>query len=832
MTRAARNRGKKILAPEGTPAIAESLARAGWPVFPVSIYEDESGKRHKVPAVKWKAEATTSVETVRAWWAGEHRGRWIGVYAGAAGIVVLDLDLAKKGKRSGAKSLDRAGLVIPPTLTYPTPSGGVHHVYRAPEGSDLTIAQDLVVDGVKLDGVDVRSGAGLMVYYGPAIEKMPELAPAPPWLLVARGEAQRVHADRDVSATEDVFRERLPAGKPPKALRKKIRAIDFPAGAAHAPMLEAVALLIGEGAKGAPVGDLLDETRERYVEGGPDRGRDWDNAIAGSVRRFGLPLVSFALTEADRATIEKRNAPEAIEERKIEKKARLIAAHIDSGDDLSDDALAEHAAERLADTWLATPGLGLLRYDGRTWRVKDRAVLVDDVRILMREIRALVTAYAIRRGDAKLEVAAKTLGQRARISAVADLAAGIMLSRDVVLDADPNVLNVLNGVVDLRTGKLRARRADDYFTRCAPVEYDPSADATQWRRALEALPPKVVDWLQVRFGQALTGFRPDDDRLIILKGGGSNGKSTILEALRQTVGEESDGGYSLTVSDQLLLADPNAHPTTLMSLKGIRLAVFEELPEGRSLNVKRLKDVVGTPKIRARLMRENEVTFRTTHALFGSTNYLPIVAETDHGTWRRLSLVEFRMSFVETKAEIVSPNHRLGDPSLRELFEAGPSAAVLAWLVEGARRWYAAGRQMKRAAPIPKIVTRDTRAWRMDADPVMGYVAERLRRDDQSAVTTVDLAADFNAWLEHRGHKPWSLQTINSRFGGHTDFEGIERKRVRFGLTMKPSRPAAAAFGLRPIPPSTQAWVGVRFAVEADAETDAAFEDLADRISG
>lgn len=63
MTRA---RGERFKPPENTLAIALSLARAGWPVFPVSVYLDDAGKRHKVPAVKWKTWATTARSLRRA----------------------------------------------------------------------------------------------------------------------------------------------------------------------------------------------------------------------------------------------------------------------------------------------------------------------------------------------------------------------------------------------------------------------------------------------------------------------------------------------------------------------------------------------------------------------------------------------------------------------------------------------------------------------------------------------------------------------------------------------------------------------------------------------
>ena len=164
-----KRRGKRVASPPNTPAVAASLARIGWPVFPVTIYEDDAGKRHKVPAVKWKDWATADEATVAAAWAGEHAGRWIGVYcaeAGEHGIVVGDVD------PGGDESIAEAGHSLPETFSYPTHrKGGRHHLYAAPVGVDLTIAANVVPH------VDVRAGSGLFVYYGPELAEAPTLAP-------------------------------------------------------------------------------------------------------------------------------------------------------------------------------------------------------------------------------------------------------------------------------------------------------------------------------------------------------------------------------------------------------------------------------------------------------------------------------------------------------------------------------------------------------------------------------------------------------------------------------------------------------------------------------
>jgi putative DNA primase/helicase len=122
----------------------------------------------------------------------------------------------------------------------------------------------------------------------------------------------------------------------------------------------------------------------------------------------------------------------------------------------------------------------------------------------------------------------------------------------------------------------------------------------------------------------------------VQQGSGENGKTTFAGAVAAALGD-----YYTLVPDRVILGNPSDHPTELMTLRGARFALIEETPEARRLSVNRLKKVVGTPQITARLIRQDSVTFDAVHSLFLSTNYRPVIEEVDHGTWRRLAQLRF-----------------------------------------------------------------------------------------------------------------------------------------------------------------------------------------------
>lgn len=818
-----RSEGKPIASPDDTFTIALSLAKAGWPIFPVKLVPvtraDGTKVTDKRPLVKWLDGATTDLEQIATWWGSEHPGAWIGVHAARAGIVVVDVDADKgqtfpKGharagevKGDGKANLKAAGIEPPKTFRYKTRGAGMHHVYQAPEGKRLTIAADTPVPSV-----DIRAGHGLMVYYGPAlIGGAPELAPAPAWavleLKTAEGNKGTARSDGDL----DAWLARMPGdGKPSKPVKQAAKL--FSADTDHDGMLGAVTAIVKvAGQPGAR--RAYEAARERYLDGRPDRARDLDNALRGSIAALGMPPMTLPTTKAERKVIAKRNEPEAVIQAKAKKVAARVAERIESGDgELTDAALAEALEAELRDWWLCLGDGDLRRYDGIIWQPASEASLVEAVRKVMRRIRAEATRLAIMRGDKRAEIDARALEQRSRIVAVARLAAGIMLERHVELDADPDVLNCPNGVVSLRTGKLRKRHASDYFTKVTGVDYVPSATSADWHEGLKALPRETRNWVQVRLGQAATGRISGDKSIPFFLGGGDNGKSVVVGAARSALGT-----YAVTVPERLLLGSDNDHPTDIMTLRGARLAVFEELPRGGRLNAQRIKLLAGTNELSGRLMRQDFASFRATHTLVGATNHLPLITDVDDAIWARVAPVPFPYRYVANPKP--GTNQRQADEGLRDRLADTPDVAVLAWLVEGAVKSYGI------RAEKPTAVTEALDEWRGEADPVLGFIRDRLEFDEGRAIAAVDFYAEFGAYLEGRNQPRWSEQLAATSFSGHSSMGEVVKRQVSFSAELMPSRPP---FALKPLARRSMAWVGVKFRdepgriiseAEADAET-------------
>lgn len=673
---------------------------------------------------------------------------------------VIDVDPRNGGAESLAE-LVKEGLIPPVTYVVRTPSGG-WHLYVAPLG---------VPKGTPLPGIDLQAAGSCVAI--PGTEGY-EVVPKPDWPDL--GEQSPDAPDR--------LRVRLASRVPrlPSPARGQADlGEDSPATPGEREKATAVlAKAVREvenanGSRNSTVSRWLLLLYRFALAGAIDRERVDAALWAASQRAPGTEPYTRREFDASRESASAKAAAEGPERPRVSE-----------GPEHTDDLrMAEYlAGEHLAGFIWA--GGGWFRWTGTVWDEVTDVTVTEAVRRAVLDL----LADASEKGDSSLAGSLSKLLSAARVRSLASLARGPLERDPSLFDADPWLLNTPTGVVDLRSGELLPHSPDRLITKTTAASYQPEATHADWTRALEALDEPEREWLQVWAGQAATGNMQPDDLLLIAQGSGSNGKTTVFGGLRAAL-----GSYGVFVPEKLLTANPNDHSTELTTLQGARLALIEETPEARALSVKRLKDAVGTPWMTARRIRRDNVTWKATHTLALNTNYRPRIAETDHGTWRRLVLLTFTKTF---------EGERL-DRSIRQRLvsgEDGRGEAVLAWIVRGAVK-HANGASLD----LTERMARDTEAWRRDSDVLHQYVTERLEFDPDSAILVSDLHPDFCNFLASNEMRAWSPVTFNDRLEGH-------HLAVKAGVTRKPVRTKGQTFSGHPSPiksDTVRAWVGVRF---------------------
>lgn len=771
--------------------IARQLVYAGVPVF-VAAPDPSKPTGFALPT-GWQ-QTRPDPGVIDLWRPGYALGAVMG-----CGLDLLDLDA-----RSGA-DLSTLGCPLPTSYgVATTPSGGVHSFIRS-----LWIRErDNVAPGIDVkSGLPDGKGRGF-AFIAPTVRASKVTGQPTAYRWIRPPDLDRL--EREGSADQsgvglagliERLRAREGGDRAPTAeqfMRASPWTVDVDTvlrrEGRHAGVLKLAAGLRGRG--GWRFDDALTYMRETV----------WPK-IDQTQGGHEYPLEEF---EADVADVWTRY-PDGNTERATEDAAKLGGPQPESGTPipghvaLTDTFLADRvAAQCLAGRFLWVPGLEWLAWNGKRWVSGDATAIMESVR---RWTMNLYEQAQQAGADSEFLKLIKARQDTTKIEKVVKLCRGIPSIRcDAgALDAYPDLLNTPDGVVNLATGDVIPHDPYLLLTKITRGSYQPGFTHSDWDQALEALPPNERTWFQSRIGQAITGYATPDGVMPILQGGGENGKSALTtDGLLPALGD-----YAAPASSKLFQGS-NEHSTERADLRGQRLLIAEEMTEGRALNTTALKQIQDVGEIKARYLYRDNITFTATHSLFVTTNYMPIVNETDHGTWRRLMVLKFPFTFRKPGEQLETWFERIGDPGLklriREGHEGQHDAAVT-WAIEGSIRWYNTRDVSLRPT---ENITMDTRAWRAEADHILGFWQERLIADIDAMVTKMDMLDEFNEWLRTNGKLAWSRELFASRFKDHTettrhhvtekrpsDTTGLVRRKAVMGMPRSDEQRPRCYIGVR-----------------------------------
>ncbi len=689
----------------------------GWCPIPLKTRSKQPNLAELAP---YLSRAATKAE-FSAWsWPG------VGIVTGQlSGVLVLDADGAE-----GEAELKRRGHPVTPMVR--TAGGGLHLYFKHPNTDVRT--------GIRVaPGLDVKASGGYVV--------------APP----STGPNGKPYE-------WIVGLEEADPADPPEWLMKLLERPRFGA---------------------APVGDRI-----------PLGQRNKELAsIAGSMRRRGLGEAEMlaALTVAN-----ERRCDPPLEEEEVRKVAASVSKY-EPASDLVRVSFNGHEnpnppggfnltemgnSERLIAQYGATirycyPWGKWLVWTGTRWERDDAGRVHQLAKATVRDIYQEAAGAEDEERRKALARHATRSESEAKIRAMLELAKSEVPIHPDELDADPWLLNVKNGTVDLRTGTLQPHRREDLLTKMAPVEYAPGAEAPTWAAFLKrVLPSKDLrEFVRRSAGYSTTGDTREQC-LFINHGTGANGKSTFQEAFGAALGD-----YALRTPTEMLLAKrAGGVPNDIARLKGARFVAASETEENRRLAESLVKDLTGQDTISARFMRAEWFDFKPTHKLWLSTNHKPEIRGVDNAIWRRIRLIPWSVTI---------PPKDQNKELLEELRTELPG--ILAWLVRGCLEWREQGLN------APEAVREATRAYRAEMDTLAAFMADCCERGDDKDAFASELWKAWQRWCEETGEKPETQKRFGQRlaergFLNHRDSKTGRKKW--FGLHLRSDWESRAGISL------------------------------------
>jgi putative DNA primase/helicase len=408
-----------------------------------------------------------------------------------------------------------------------------------------------------------------------------------------------------------------------------------------------------------------------------------------------------------------------------------------------------------------TKDFGWMGWSGSRWQGDATSTAIKETAGIAEQY--LEAGYALDEKEHKEEKKAylkyaSRLDSKAGVEGCLHFARGFLEIDANKFDRLPFKLNLINGTLDLKTGKLHPHRREDLLTQRANVSFDPDATAPRWESFLLEIMGKdreVINFLQRMIGYAFTGD-VREQVLFFLHGSGANGKSVFLNVIRRLLGD-----YVITPKNTLLTMGEH-HATQIADLRGKRLVPAIENELGARLPESLVKQLTGGDEISANRMHEDSKQFEPTHKIFVAANHKPIIRGTDHAIWRRIKLIPFEVTFLEDEQ----------DPLLeKKLFDELPG--ILNWAVAGCQAWLRNGMQ------YPEKVNMATQEYRTDSDQLGKFIVEccivRPATDEIPAeeIRAGVLFAAFSKWCEPRNERPGTLTS----FGNRMTERGFERNR-------------------------------------------------------
>ncbi len=449
-------------------------------------------------------------------------------------------------------------------------------------------------------------------------------------------------------------------------------------------------------------------------------------------------------------------ADESVEE-KLDKKFRLTEL-----------GNAERIAYQYGNVIKYVNEIGWMIWDGKRWRVDDKKEIE---RITAKVLRSLHKSddEVLRRWASNCEK------RNIRMNSIKDLMPLVPGSRSE-FDTHKYLFNVENGVIDLQTGALLPHDRKLGITKIANVEYVAEAKCPNWIEFLNAIflgDQELIEYMQRLIGYSLTGDISEQN-MMFLVGGGSNGKSTFINTIKDLMGEYGKQAKS----DTFIKKKETGANNDIARLVGARFVSAIESEEGERLSESFVKQITGGEPVLARFLRQEFFEFIPEFKVFFTTNHKPIIGGLDEGIWRRIKLIPFNLNL---------PAHKR-DKKLPEKLSLEMSG-ILNWAIEGCMKWQQSGLKE------PKAVAEATGTYKEDMDLLGPFLSECCYVDQTDTELKIE-AKELYQVYDSFSFKSGDTAVRNSRAfyrmletKGFKKMRGTKNRNYFYGITLQERAP-------------------------------------------
>ena len=206
--------------------------------------------------------------------------------------------------------------------------------------------------------------------------------------------------------------------------------------------------------------------------------------------------------------------------------------------------------------------------------------------------------------------------------------------------SDPYLAHFKNGTFNIETVEMQQHQPDDYILEYRDYELDTSGKKTpitdDWfKQSFKDEAQFMMEFVGYCFARTYEPFQ----LFVILRGSGSDGKSSFLRYLSKMIGEQNSS--SLSLSD--ITGKDARFATSQLYQKSLNY--FADISSNFVEQTEAVKSLTGGDKIKAEFKNQDPFMFENHAKLIFSANELPAFKDFTDGFKRRVCLIDY--NFIE-----------------------------------------------------------------------------------------------------------------------------------------------------------------------------------------
>jgi putative DNA primase/helicase len=304
-------------------------------------------------------------------------------------------------------------------------------------------------------------------------------------------------------------------------------------------------------------------------------------------------------------------------------------------------------------------------------------------------------------------------------------------------------VNLKNGVLDIQNKKLLDHNPDYNFRYKLNHKYEPGATAPRFIEFLQFIfddDMALVKLIGEIMGYTLIGGEPFKHKAFIFYGEGRNGKSTLLDVIKELLGEHSVSSVSMQRINE---------PFSMVRMDGKLANIVEESPG--VINAEAFKNIVSGGYVSAARKHMDEFDLKIKARMFFACNDYPHFKDSSKGLKDRLTIIPFK-KYIKSEDR----NSKIKDELFPEM------SGILNFALKGFERLTENNFQFTKSAAVDESVSE----YLEETDSVVSWAAEvvKITTDVKDTVKVKSLYDHYKGHCIENNYSPCNNKTFGKRF--------------------------------------------------------------------